>query len=141
MTKEQFVEQFVDKYEEAHPEERIDYPALYEKADLAWYDKEVEAGHATEHDLTKEQEKVAKTIRGQARAVNAYGKEVKRERKPNEVKRWIIERVKILCEGWELNGDALNVQVTNIERSIDFNIDGRSFTLTLTEHRKPKEGS
>ena len=93
-------------------------------------------------ELSDEQKKASKKARstGTKKRPTAYKFE-KRERKPNEVKRWIIERVKILCEGWELNGDALNVQVTNIERSIDFNIDGRSFTLTLTEHRKPKEGS
>lgn len=93
-------------------------------------------------ELTDEQKKASKKARstGTKKRPTAYKFE-KRERKPNEVKRWIIERVKILCEGWELNGDALNVEVTNIERSIDFNIDGRAFTLTLTEHRKPKEGS
>lgn len=93
-------------------------------------------------ELTDEQKKASKKARatGTKKRPTAYKFE-KRERKPNEVKRWIIERVKILCDGWELNGDALNVEVTNIERSIDFNIDGRAFTLTLTEHRKPKEGS
>lgn len=93
-------------------------------------------------EQTAEQKRASKqAMNGMAKsqeAVNAYGKKVKRERKPNEVKRWIIERVKILCEGWELNGDALNVNVTNLERTIDFEIDGRAFTLTLTEHRKPK---
>lgn len=93
-------------------------------------------------ELTDEQKKASKKARatGTKKRPTAYKFE-KRERKPNEIKRWIIERVKILCEGWEQNGDALNVEVTNIERSIDFNIDGRAFTLTLTEHRKPKEGS
>ena len=93
-------------------------------------------------ELTDEQKKASKKARatGTKKRPTAYKFE-KRERKPNEVKRWIIERVKALCEGWEQNGDALNVEVTNIERSIDFNIDGRAFTLTLTEHRKPKEGS
>jgi len=93
-------------------------------------------------EQTAEQKRASKqAMNGMAKsqdAVNAYGKKVKRERKPNEVKRWIIQRVKILCEGWELNGDALNVNVTNLERTIDFEIDGRAFTLTLTEHRKPK---
>ena len=93
-------------------------------------------------EQTAEQKRASKqAMNGMAKsqdAVNAYGKKVKRERKPNEVKRWIIQRVKILCEGWELNGDALNVNITNLERAIDFEIDGRAFTLTLTEHRKPK---
>ena len=91
-------------------------------------------------ELSDEQKKASKKARstGTKKRPTAYKFE-KRERKPNEVKRWIIDRLRILCEGWELNGDALNVQVTNIERSIDFNIDGRAFTLTLTEHRPPKD--
>lgn len=91
-------------------------------------------------ELSDEQKKASKKARstGTKKRPTAYKFE-KRERKPNEVKRWIIERVKILCEGWELNGDALDVKVTNIERTIDFNIDGRAFTLTLTEHRPPKD--
>ena len=90
-------------------------------------------------NVTDEQKKASKKARSTGTKKRTTYKFSKRERKPNEVKRWIIERVKILCEGWELNGDALNVEVTNIERSIDFNIDGRAFTLTLTEHRKPKD--
>lgn len=91
-------------------------------------------------ELSDEQKKASKKARstGTKKRPTAYKFE-KRERKPNEVKRWIIDRLRILCEGWELNGDALNVKVTNIERTIDFNIDGRAFTLTLTEHRPPKD--
>lgn len=91
-------------------------------------------------ELSDEQKKASKKARstGTKKRPTAYKFE-KRERKPNEVKRWIIDRLRILCEGWELNGDALDVKVTNIERTIDFNIDGRAFTLTLTEHRPPKD--
>lgn len=92
-------------------------------------------------ELTDEQKKASKQARATGTKKRTAYKFDKRERKPNEVKRWIIERVKILCEGWELNGDALDVKVVNIERAIDFQIDGRNFTLTLTEHRPPKEGS
>jgi len=91
-------------------------------------------------ELSDEQKKASKKARstGTKKRPTAYKFE-KRERKPNEVKRWIIDRLRILCEGWEQNGDALDVKVTNIERTIDFNIDGRAFTLTLTEHRPPKD--
>lgn len=91
-------------------------------------------------ELSDEQKKASKKARstGTKKRPTAYKFE-KRERKPNEVKRWIIDRLRVLCEGWELNGDALDVKVTNIERTIDFNIDGRAFTLTLTEHRPPKD--
>ena len=108
-----------------------------EIADMLEADARIDKGEKL-FEQTAEQKAVTRKMTQARSAVNAYGKKVTRERKPNEVKRWIIERVKILCEGWELNGDALNVNVTNLERTIDFEIDGRAFTLTLTEHRKPK---
>ena len=139
MTKEQYIEQYLDKYEQEHPDEKLDYDALREQADCEWYDLQVDHGEATEYDLTAEQEKVAKdAMKGMARAVNAYGKEVKRERKPNENKRWAVERMRILLEGYALKGDISNVVVTNPERSIDFMKDGKHFTWNLTEHREPK---
>ena len=138
MTREQFIEQWIDRYMDEHPDEKIsDFKALEEQADCEWYDMEVEKGTATEYGLTAEQEKVSRDLR-KGRAVNAYGKEVKRERKPNENKRWIIDRVKILLDGFELKGDLAGVEVTNPERSVDFVKDGKHYTLTLTEHRPPK---
>ena len=139
MTKETFIDQYLDQYERDHPDERIDYDAVREQADCAWYDREVEAGHKTEHDLTKEQEAESKKARkGMARAVNAYGKEVKRERKPNEIKRWVMSVTKTLFEGLALNGKCEAVTLSNGERSLDFMVDGKHYTLTLTEHRQPK---
>lgn len=140
MTKQEFIEKYLDKYEQDHPNEKIDYDKLREEADCVWYDEQVDHGEATEYDLTAEQEKVAKeAMKGMARAVNAYGKEVKRERKPNENKRWIMERVRILLEGFELKGDLEAVNLTNAERAVDFMKDGKHYTLTLTEHRAPKK--
>jgi hypothetical protein len=140
MTKEQYIEQYLDKYEQEHPDEKIDYDSLREQADCEWYDLQVDHGEKTEYDLSAEQEKVAKdAMKGMARAVNAYGKEVKRERKPNENKRWIMERVRILLEGFELKGDLEAVDLTNAERAVDFVKDGKHYTLTLTEHRPPKK--
>jgi hypothetical protein len=140
MTKQEFIDKYLDKYEQDHPNEKIDYDKLREEADCVWYDEQVDHGEATEYDLTAEQEKVAKeAMKGMARAVNAYGKEVKRERKPNENKRWIMERVRILLEGFELKGDLEAVDLTNAERAVDFVKDGKHYTLTLTEHRAPKK--
>lgn len=144
MTKEEFIDKFLDEYERKHPDERINYDELREQADCAWYDREVDKGHKTEHDLTPEQEKNVKAWRkGAAKsqeAVNAYGKKVvKRERKPNEVKRQVMTflhdvlRVNSGCS--PLAPDAV---LTNPERQIDFTICGKSYTLTLTEHRPPK---
>lgn len=138
MTKEQFIDNYLDKYEQEHPDERIDYEALREQADCEWYDNEVDHGTATEYELTAEQEAVSKELR-KGRAVDAYGKEHKRERKPNENKRWIMERVKILLEGFALRGDLEGVDLSNPERAVDFVKDGKHYTLTLTEHRPPKK--
>lgn len=143
MTREEFIDKFLDDYERKHPDERINYDELREQADCAWYDREVDKGHKTEHDLTPEQEKNVKAWRkGAAKsqeAVNAYGKKVvKRERKPNEVKRQVIDWVRVMLEGFALNGKLDAVSVSNPERAVDFTVGGKSYTLTLTEHRPPK---
>lgn len=132
MTKEQYIDAYLDRYEQTHPNERIDYTALREAADLAWYDKEVEAGHKTEHDLTAEQEKTAKAIRGSAKAVNAYGKEVKRERKANPDKRELIETIAAALTAYAPT-------VTNAERQVDFTYKGTAYSVTLTAHRPLKK--
>ena len=140
MTKEAFIDQYLDQYERNHPNERINYDAIREQADCAWYDREVEANHATEYDLTPEQEKTSKNLRKGARAVNAYGKEVKRERKANPDKREIIATVaknltRICGEDCESPTD---ITIPNQERQIDFLYHGISYSLTLTAHRPPK---
>ena len=141
MTREEFIDKFLDEYERKHPNERINYDELREQADCAWYDREVDKGHKTEHDLTPEQEKNVKAWRkglngakSQA-AVDAYGKtHVKRERKPNEVKRQVMDNLMGWAKALGLEGATL----TNPERTVDFTVGGKSYTLTLTEHRAPK---
>jgi hypothetical protein len=46
--------------------------------------------------------------------------------------------VRILFEGMELNGECKGVTLSNIERTLDFEMEGKQYTLTLTEHRPPK---
>jgi hypothetical protein len=141
MTKEQYIEKWIDKYMDDHPDEKIsDFKALEEQADCAWYDEQVDHGEKTEYDLTAEQEKVAQEARkGMARAVNAYGKQVKRERKPNEDKRFIIA---VLHEAMQATGEHAPLgdggTVVNPERQIDFELNGVKYSLTLTAHRPPK---
>lgn len=140
MTKEQYIDNYLDKYEQEHPNERIDYEALREQADCEWYDNEVDHGTATEYALTPEQEAVSKDLR-KGRAVNAYGKEVKRERKPNEDKREIIDTVaQNLARVYGPEGEKPEgVTVTNVERQIDFLYRGVNYSITLTAHRPPKK--
>ena len=139
MTKEQFIDQYLDKYEQDHPDERIDYAELREQADCAWYDQEVEKGVDTEYDLTKEQEQVSKELR-KGRAIDAYGKERKRERKENHDKRFIIS---VLHEAMQATGEHAPLGdggiVVNPERQIDFNLNGVAYTITLTAHRPKKK--
>ena len=132
MTKEQFIDQYLDKYEQEHPDERIDYAELREQADCAWYDQEVEHGTATEYALTAEQEQVSKDLR-KGRAVDAYGKERKRERKENPDKREIVQ---VLDEA--LTDLVDDVVVVNPERQIDFVFNGVHYSATLTAHRPKK---
>lgn len=141
MTKEEFIDKYLDKYEQDHPNEKIDYDKLREEADCVWYDEQVDHGEATEYDLTAEQEKVAKeAMKGMARAVNAYGKEVKRERKPNEAKRFIIS---VLYEAMQPTMEHAPLgdggTIVNPERQIDFEMDGVKYSITLTAHRPPKK--
>lgn len=107
-------------------------------------DEDIDHGMAKDFDLTKEQEKTVKEItKGMARkqnTVDAFGKKRTRERKPNENKRWFIDTMRVLFEGLAQNGDIETIEVSNAERSIDLTKDGKHYTITLTEHRPPKEG-
>ena len=110
--------------------------------DMLEADKRIDKGEKL-FEQTAEQKRASKqAMNGMAKsqdAVNAYGKKVKRERKPNEIKRKIMQfvfdaiRVNSGCQPL-----APNAELTNPERTIDFQIEGRNFTLTLTEHRAPK---
>ena len=141
MTKEQYIEQYLDKYEQAHPDERIDYDALREQADCAWYDEQIEHGASTEYDLTPEQEKVAQEARKGARSIDAYGKEHKRERKPNQDKRDIMSALYDGLLSYLTDDQHQTLQsadMVNVERQIDFLWKGIQYSVTLTAHRPPK---
>lgn len=87
-----------------------------------------------ESDLTAEQKKAIKKVKGGAKsvkAVNAYGKTVTRERKADETKR---ELVNLLQES--LKDVAENLEITNIERQLDFVVKGRKFRIVLSAPRK-----
>lgn len=136
---QEWLDKWVDTYMDEHPTEKIsDFAPIYALADEAWWCKEIDANRPTPFDLTAEQEKESKEAR---RTPGGQGKDrapVKRERKPNETKRWVMSVVKTLFEGFALNGKCEAVDLSNAERSLDFVVDGKHYTLTLTEHRPPK---
>lgn len=109
-----------------------------EARETALYDAEVEAGETTEFDLTPEQQKVAKKYTNTGTKKRTEYQFSKRERKPNDNKRWIMDKLRILFEGFALNGECEAVNLSNIERTLDFSRDGKLYTLTLTEHRPKK---
>lgn len=98
-------------------------------------DEAIDAGEKL-FELTADQKKAAKEMTATGTRKRT---DVKRERKPNETKQWIMNRVKILFEGFDLTGDVADVVLSNAERALDFTKDGKSYTLTLTEHRPPKK--
>ena len=109
-----------------------------EARETALYDMEIEAGNATEYDLTAEQAKIAKKYTTTGTKKKTEYQFSKRERKPNEIKRKIMTCMRILFEGMELNGECKGVNLSNPERTLDFEMDGKQYTLTLTEHRPKK---
>lgn len=128
---DEWVEKWIDRYLDTTTEKVTDFDAVREMALEAWWMNEIEHDRPTPYDLTEEQEKASKEARkGMARAVNAYGKEVKRTRKADEEKRKIIEILeKALTES------GFCATISNVERQIDFG----EYSITLTKHRTKKE--
>ena len=105
-----------------------------EARETALYDAEVEAGEATEFDLTPEQQKVAKKYTNTGTKKRTEYQFSKRERKPNEGKRELIEILKQALENAQITPN-----VSNIERQIDFVYKNEHFSITLTQHRQKIE--
>ncbi len=94
-------------------------------------DKRIDKGEKMSFDLSKEQKKATRQYR-QADRAKPFVPDLKpRERKPNMAKRDIIQ---MLNE--TLASIASNVTVTNIERQIDFEIDGVRYRVVLSAPRK-----
>lgn len=110
-----------------------------EALDIIRHDKAIDQGKRTEHDLTAEQEKIAKKF------TNAGGKRKPmklenkpRQRKENATKSGIIAEIaQFLMENSEFSTE--NVEITNKERQIAFKVGEDAFELTLVQKRKPKK--
>lgn len=96
-------------------------------------DKVIEKGkEKLDFDLSPEQEQEAKKMRQADREKKPFIPDLKkRERKPNQPKRDIIQ---VLDEA--LTDIADDVTVTNIERQIDFVLDGVRYRVVLSAPRK-----
>lgn len=113
-----------------------------EAIDLIKDDEAIDKGEKL-FELTAEQKKNAKaaTITTSAKPVR---KNVKRERKPDEVKREIIEtiaqNIDRCCFGEDLH-TVKNVSIPKPEKEITFTVNGEEYSITLTKHRPKKGGS
>jgi len=93
-------------------------------------DKKIDRGEKMPFDLTKDQEKEVKKYRQADR--KPFVPDLKpRQRKPNMAKRDIIQ---VLDKA--LTDIADDVTVTNIERQIDFVLDGVRYRVVLSAPRK-----
>lgn len=103
------------------------------------YDKAVEHDEKTEFDATPEQLKVERQMArtGTRKTPTAY-KFAKKERKPNATKGGLIAEIAQFLS--ENSGFAVeNLEITNKERQIAFEIGGEKFEFTLVQKRKPKK--
>lgn len=94
-------------------------------------DRKIEKGEKMDFDLSKKQEKETRQYRQADRAKPFVPNLKPRERKPNMAKRDIIQ---VLNEA--LTDIADDVTVTNIERQIDFVLDGVRYRVVLSAPRK-----
>lgn len=102
-------------------------------------DKAIDQGKKMDFDITPEQERETRKYR-QADKKPFVPNLTKRERKPNELKREIIDDLfTFIVENWP--EAAKNADIANKERQIDFSLNGENFSITLTQHRKPKESA
>lgn len=87
-------------------------------------------------EMTPEQRKAQKEM-----TITTSGKKVerKREHKVNERKKWFIDVMRVLFEGFLASGNIDKMEVSNAERTIEVSADGKAYTITLTEHRTPKK--
>ena len=93
-------------------------------------DRKIDKGEKMSFDLTKEQEKATRAMR-QADRKPFVPKLDKRERKPNEAKREIIQVLdEALCDLVD------DVTVTNPERQIDFVYNDVKYRIVLSAPRK-----
>ena len=111
--------------------------------ELMEYDKEIDKGKKNlEHDLSAEQEKIAKKaihVKGKAVALpDEKPQKKERKAKENPTKELVIAEIaRFLTENAEISAE--NVEILNKTRQIAFKIGENNYEIALTEKRKPKK--
>ena len=106
-----------------------------ELAQMAEYDKLVDKGIDL-YPLTKEQEKNSKKARSTGTKTPTVYKFTQRERKPNDDKREIMEKLKMGITLLAGEPVSTTIEVTNPEREMEFTFHGKKYRVTLSAPRK-----
>ena len=120
-----------------HHMKALDIPEA-EAIQLVMDDKAVDKG-AKLFELSAEQKKVAKKYAGTGtKKRTVYKFDTAKKKKENPIKQKIIIKIeRFLNENSEIHAE--NVQVTNAERQIFFQIGSNDYELTLVQKRKTKK--
>ena len=125
------------------PKEKRHYATEKEIAELmtsnGWTKDEAEFYLIDKYDeviFPDETDEVITDLKKNLKNANVYDNKkgkVKRERKPDEDKRYLINLIATAIA-------SLDVKVENIEREITFDYNNENYSLVLTKHRKGKNG-
>lgn len=120
-----------------HHMKTLDIPEA-EAIQLVMDDKAVDKGEKL-FELSAEQKKVAKKYAGTGtKKRTVYKFDTTKKKKENPIKQKIIAEIeRFLNENSEISAE--NVQITNAERQIFFQIGSNDYELTLVQKRKAKK--
>lgn len=102
-----------------------------EAIDIIACDDEIDGGNKELFALTDEQKKLVRKITKADKKPDTAKKPTKRERKVNENKKVLIEKIA------EALAETENLSVKT-ETEISFTYNGKSYSVKLTEHREKK---
>ena len=97
-------------------------------------DEEIDRGERMDWEPTEEEEKAIRAANKVKAERKPRAKGEKRERPADQVKREIIDKIRALLED---NYD--NVIVENIEKAIEFSVNGENYAIDLKKHREKKK--
>lgn len=100
--------------------------------DIIKCDEQIDKGQKL-FELTDEQKQAEKKMRGGAKAVNAYGRTVTKEKKVDEDKAHLMKLIETVIK---YNDKVTDFDLTNPEREINFKYGDRKFKIVLSAPRK-----
>lgn len=104
-----------------------------EALQIAREDEKIDRGERLEWEPTEAEEKAIRAANKVSAERKPRAKGVKRERAADDIKREVIEKIRaLLAENYD------NVVVENIEKVIEFQINGESYAIDLKKHRDKK---